>query len=456
MCTIEKATVEDKDQIKALHSLLRIDVDDFYWDSDAYILSALKEGRCYVVRINHAAKGSMVIERRDPDQTCPHASLAIGILSVSSEDREKGLGTRLVEIAKMLAFKENKRLYVECFFDYGNLDYYKKIGFSEEIVKEYNGKPYHVLSFEPRRIPQFPATKRIDIGDRLEYLACLEKMEIIPSDVTFENVLVYDGTNRQISLSTIHDNIIVMTRRPEGVSFYPPVGNNRLDETIMACLEWAKMEPTFTGFTSIPWGLVDNLNPTTKEKFHIIKDRGSFDYLYDKDYHLFETSNLKTQHQNLTHFLNKNPEYKDLTYDMVDEVSQFQAIWMNEYSERMKKAKRPVSDVLAAENNAIHKAVTHCKSLNLRIGALYLDQMMIGFSIAGILGNVAYIHFEKAIRERGAYQSLIHFFGKAALQDVNVVNKEQDLGIPGLRTSKERYQPFGFIEKCKITPIESS
>ncbi len=450
IANVEKAAASDIDQIKALNALLRIDVNDFYWDSDEYIVSALKGGRCYVVKENGVVKGSLILEKRDPDSAYPLPSLAIGILSVSSNDREKGFGTRLVEVAKTFAFKETKRLYVECFFEYENLDYYKKIGFSEDTVKEYNARPYHVLFLDPKNIPRFPDAKRIDIGDSLEYRSYLEKMEIIPSDVTFENLLVYDNPNRQISLSLLHDNVIIITRRPSGLSLYPPVGNHLLDETILECLEWAKMEPECSGFTCVPYTLTDQLKPETKDKLTIIKDRNSFDYLYNADYHLFEGAVLRTQHQNLMYFLNNNPEYKDLTHDMVDAVSNFQDLWMDDYTHRMKKANRPVSDFIATENEAIKKAVTHCKSLNLRIGAVYRDRMMIGFSIAGMFRNMAYIHFEKAIRERGAYQTLVYFFGRSALHGVDVVNKEQDLGIPGLRTSKERYRPLGFIEKCNI------
>jgi hypothetical protein len=150
-------------------------------------------------------------------------------------------------------------------------------------------------------------------------------------------------------------------------------------------------------------------------------------------------------------FLSKKPEYKDLTYTMIDEVFEFQAHWMEDYMKRMKKAHKPVSEFIANENEAIKKALSQCKTLGLKIGAIYLEGVMEGFTIASIHKQTAYIHFEKASRKRGAYQALIHLFSRAALQDIDTVNKEQDLGIPGLRTSKKRYVPSGFIEKCQLT-----
>jgi len=452
MTNVEKATRNDLGAVKNLNALLRLGIDNFYWDSDDYILPALKKERCYVVRDNGEVKGSLIIEKRGPEREYNRDSLAIGIVTVISEYQKKGFGTHLVEAAKAFAFQEKKRLYVESFYEYEKLDYYLKLGFKEDRPKEYEGKPYHVLFLDPENIPEFPDMKRIDIGDRLEYLSYLSNMQVVPSDVTFENLFVYDAPARRISLSIMNNNVIIRTQNEKEVSLYPPVGNNRLDETIIDCFDWLKMESSEAGFICVPGHQVENLRQETKTKLNIVKDRNSFDYLYGMaSYGTFNRPSLRTLRQNLTHFLDKEPEYKDLTYGMIDEVSDFQQYWMNDYMARMKKANKPVSDFIAKENEAIKKALSNCKTLGLKIGAIYLDGGIEGFTIASIHKKTAYIHFEKASRKRGAYQALIHLFSQAALKDIDTVNKEQDLGIPGLRTSKKRYDPSGFIEKCRIT-----
>ncbi|MBW1848829.1 MAG: GNAT family N-acetyltransferase [Deltaproteobacteria bacterium] len=452
MTNVDKATRDDLGAVKELNALLRLGIDNFYWDSDDYIISALKEERCYVVKDNGEVKGSLIIERRSPDGEYNQDSLAIGIVTVISEYQKKGFGTNLIEAAKVFAFREKKRLYVESFYEYEKLDYYKKLGFKEDDPKEYGGRPYHVLFLDPENIPEFPDMKQIDIGDRLQYLSCLEKMPVVPSDVTFENLFVYDAAGRQISLSTMNNNVIIRTRSEKEVSLYPPVGNNRLDETILDCLDWLKTESEEAGFTCVPYHQVEVLKQETKKKLNIVKDRNSFDYLYGMaSYGTFNMPSLRTLRQNLTHFLDKNPEYKDLTYGMIDEVSDFQQYWMKDYTERMQKANKPVTDFIAKENEAITKALSLCKTLGLKIGAIYLDGVIEGFTIASIHKKTAYIHFEKASRKRGAYQALIHLFSQSALENIDTVNKEQDLGIPGLRTSKKRYDPSGYIEKCCIT-----
>lgn len=61
------------------------------------------------------------------------------------------------------------------------------------------------------------------------------------------------------------------------------------------------------------------------------------------------------------------------------------------------------------------------------------------------------IHFEKANHNiRGLYQLINQWFCKHSLQDYEYVNREQDLGIQGLRRAKQEYYPHHMIEKYTL------
>ena len=47
----------------------------------------------------------------------------------------------------------------------------------------------------------------------------------------------------------------------------------------------------------------------------------------------------------------------------------------------------------------------------------------------------------------GLGQVITHWFAKHALSGFEFVNREQDLGIPGLRQAKESYYPHHMVEK---------
>lgn len=149
MHSVEKATLDDLNAVRALNSLLRIPVDTFYWDGIPYIESAIREGRCFVVRRRGTAAGCMIVERRPPDGLHAREYLAIGTLSVQPPFRKGSVGIRLVEFAKRLAREEKKRLYVESFCEFRKATYYCALGFTQVAPRTYMGKPYQVFYLDP-------------------------------------------------------------------------------------------------------------------------------------------------------------------------------------------------------------------------------------------------------------------------------------------------------------------
>jgi hypothetical protein len=62
------------------------------------------------------------------------------------------------------------------------------------------------------------------------------------------------------------------------------------------------------------------------------------------------------------------------------------------------------------------------------------------------------VHFEKAIdteKYRGIYQYISQKFSSILPEKYETVNREQDLGEPGLRRAKESYNPVGFVKKYR-------
>ncbi len=480
---IEKARKADLAAVRDINSLLRTGVRDFYWDSSRYAGSAIAENRCFVVRRGGAIAASIILENRNTTRQYPQKSLAIGALAVRPEHRRDGWGTALVEFAKARAFQQNKRLYAESFYEFRKLGFYRKLGFQRAAPKKYRGRPYHVLFFCPRAIPVFPKMKRIGLRDRLEVLSYLKQTPVVPSDITFENLFAFDSPSRKTYLSLLNDNVVVFVDRGDWRGFYPVVGDNRMDDTILECLTWLRerecsrtrggrtqdrklsssgstirdmrrtRKPSPNGcFTCVPAAIADGLMPATKSRLSITGERQNFDYLYDAttlfDFH---GPGLRTQRQHLARFLERSPELRIVGPSAIRDVGEFQKRWLGDFLLRTARDQSGLPDVIAREDRAIRKALAYAGSLDLHIGGLYVDDALCGFSVASVFAGTAYIHFEKASRQKGTYQALLHLFGKGALPDnVTLVNREQDLGVPGLRTSKTRYRPISLMKKCRI------
>jgi hypothetical protein len=63
-------------------------------------------------------------------------------------------------------------------------------------------------------------------------------------------------------------------------------------------------------------------------------------------------------------------------------------------------------------------------------------------------GDTAVIHFEKAVATyRGAYAAISRFVVENEYPDARLVNREEDMGNEGLRTSKQAYNPLERLRK---------
>jgi hypothetical protein len=66
-------------------------------------------------------------------------------------------------------------------------------------------------------------------------------------------------------------------------------------------------------------------------------------------------------------------------------------------------------------------------------------------------GRMYAIHFEKALSEyKGLYQFVNRSFAAILPETYELINREQDLGDPGLRQAKLSYRPVDFVRKYTV------
>ena len=92
--------------------------------------------------------------------------------------------------------------------------------------------------------------------------------------------------------------------------------------------------------------------------------------------------------------------------------------------------------------------------LQLCGGIFYVNDEPAAYTLGEELaqGRVFVIHFEKAIldeRLRGIYQYVNQVFASILPDKYELINREQDLGDPGLRQAKESYKPTEFVAKYR-------
>ena len=104
------------------------------------------------------------------------------------------------------------------------------------------------------------------------------------------------------------------------------------------------------------------------------------------------------------------------------------------------------------ENESIKNALSHLNELSIIGGIVYVGEKPVAYCFGTALNqNVFDVNIEKALSEyQGAYAVINNEFVKRELSSFEYVNREDDLGIDGLRRAKLSYQPCQILKKYII------
>jgi hypothetical protein len=180
-----------------------------------------------------------------------------------------------------------------------------------------------------------------------------------------------------------------------------------------------------------------------------IEDRDLYDYVYRaSDLALLPGTAYAKIRNRLHKFTNETPyTIEDITDDNMDEVHEFLKRWC--------LWKDCASDeVLENERKAIVFSMAHFFDLGLSGIALRIDGDIEAISVFEPMNaDTAVIHFEKGSPDYdGVYKAVNMEAAKRFQGKVAFIDREEDLGIPGLRKAKLSYHPHHFVEVYHIVP----
>ena len=190
-----------------------------------------------------------------------------------------------------------------------------------------------------------------------------------------------------------------------------------------------------------------NDNPEVYEFFEVAEDADFADYIYEvKALATLPGSALSKKRNLIAQFrrMYGEPISEDLDHCMIDDCLKLAELAMGKQASKSKKE----------ELIALRKAFANFSELDLSGVAVSADGKLIGFSVFSRHLDGSYcVHFEKTLPEvKGAAQVVNKETAEALLGKCEFVNREQDLGIPGLRRAKKSYQPAFELLNYNLTP----
>jgi len=193
----------------------------------------------------------------------------------------------------------------------------------------------------------------------------------------------------------------------------------------------------------------DSLETMYPGKFRFHGDRDAFEYVYDIN-SLADLAGRKYQKKrnHLNRFRQANPDhwFEPITDENVGQVETLVAQWY-----RLRQEADPHSDFVM-EQAALRRALRHRQELGLEGLLLKTREGAVAMTLGSFLREDTFdVHFEKALDiADGAYPAINQGFA-AALREkypgLRYLNREDDMGLEGLRKAKLSYCPDHMVEK---------
>ncbi len=173
------------------------------------------------------------------------------------------------------------------------------------------------------------------------------------------------------------------------------------------------------------------------------------DYLYEvRDLRSLSGKALHGQRNHLNRFFRTNPDYQYSSISTADRDEALALVrrWCEEKN-------LDCMDLTNSDYRAVRQLFVDFEKLDVRGGAIRLDGQLVAFSLASLMRpDTAVIHFEKADASvRGLYTVINKLVLDNEFADVQYVNREEDMGIRGLRKAKRSYGPIRMIDKYEVT-----
>lgn len=194
---------------------------------------------------------------------------------------------------------------------------------------------------------------------------------------------------------------------------------------------------------------VSRLERLEQTGFVLNENRNYADYLYLRE-SLATLAGKKLQpkrnHANKFRRLYPNYEYRPLTPDLVPLCLALDEEWMTD------KTVPGEQRAVRSEAEAIRRALSHMEELELTGGTLFVDGRLVAFTYGAPINHDTFdVCVEKADRRyEGAYAAINQEFARHLPENIVYVNREEDLGIEGLRKAKLSYQPHRLLEKLSM------
>ena len=262
-------------------------------------------------------------------------------------------------------------------------------------------------------------------------------------EYTFANLYLW-SRHYKVEFAIVED-MLVFYYTENGRFTFPQGDLANLKRTMDTLMEWTRQQGREFELTNINAEQFAELEKVYPGEFTVEYYRDAADYVYEveklialsgKKYH------GKKNHTNKFKKLYPDWTYEKITPDNVEECFQMALDWRRENGCEEDEEKN-------AEMCVTLNSLRLMDELQLTGGLLRAGGRVVAFSIGEpVCDDTMVVHIEKAYADvQGAYPMINQQFLLHEASEYTYVNREEDMGEPGLRQAKESYHPVFLVEK---------
>ncbi|GHV28601.1 hypothetical protein FACS18948_7400 [Clostridia bacterium] len=288
--------------------------------------------------------------------------------------------------------------------------------------------------------------KRLELTDRdliLPYLRRFPENE--SSECTFSNLFIWadgDDVRWLIRDDTLLIHTLDANRSPCLMMAFPHP--ECLCEGLELAVSVSRQNDGPFRMCSLPDWYVARMEACSPGRFVFEREPHHDDYVYETSALInLQGRDLHAKRNHINKFNNLfqgRYSFEEYTLENFAECMDAYYRWFSEHGEDAE---------LQPERLSVENALRNCAALGLRGGLIRVDGKVEAFTIGErITSDMCLIHIEKAnTHVQGLFSVINQQYLQYIFPDTTWVNREEDMGIEGLRRAKRSYRPARMIEK---------
>lgn len=257
-----------------------------------------------------------------------------------------------------------------------------------------------------------------------------------------------------IRIARMGDFVLGQMCGPHGTNYLYPVGSGALQPVIEALRADAYERGVPFRLICVTPEMIDVLESLFPGRFAYQADRDSYDYVYGVD-KLADLAGKKMQakRNHINRFVENHPDWEavPVTPDNLAECQAIERQWQAAAAAETERSSEEEHDQ-KDEDVALYTAMRDFVPLGLEGILIRAGGQPVAFALGRRVSEESYnVHFEKADASiQGSYAIVNREYARWIRETypaVRWINREDDMGVEGLRKAKESYHPDFLIEK---------